>query len=288
MQPSALVEEQVDGDQQLKLREERKTVYPRKWNEEMTTSWINDLGVLSPNEQRRMLRGRFNGKNLIGNTLIKPLTEDVIHHKAMGVIQFWTPAEFTATMAKADITGNVPEFEDAVQDADTLYDLFTTQTFEAVVGDYFTGDGHPLLAKQLWADLTRIDDASRARDARRIFKILAPHLKDLRRRQQGFDLVDKATGRNEEVGKGGEGGEHKEHAAGTAGGVISVFVKKLVRAISPNSARRFLLAPLPISPSHLVTYQDPIDSLISPSTFLFLQSCALSQFCAQLFQTAVS
>ena len=33
-----------------------------------------------------------------------------------------------------------------------------------------------------------------------------------------------------------EGGEHKEDAAGTAGGVVSILVEKMVRAISEYSA----------------------------------------------------
>ena len=37
---------------------------------------------------------------------------------------------------------------------------------------------------------------------------------------------------NMESDKAGEGGEHKEDAAGTASGVVSVLVEKLVRAIS--------------------------------------------------------
>jgi hypothetical protein len=83
-----------------------------------------------------------------------------------------------------------------------------------MINDYFQSDELRPLVERLWAYLTLIDDASRARDARRIFKILTPHLKDLRRRQQGFDLVDEATGRNEAVGKEKEGDENRRY--GTA------------------------------------------------------------------------
>ena len=37
---------------------------------------------------------------------------------------------------------------------------------------------------------------------------------------------------NTELDQADDGGEHKENAAGTAGGVVSVLVEKLVRAIS--------------------------------------------------------
>jgi len=184
---------------------------------EMTTAWFTDLGVLLPDEIRRMIRGRFNGKNLIANTLIKPLTEDDIHHKAMGVIKYWTPAEFTAALTKEGITaGKIPNgFETDIPDGETLYEQFTSSVgLESMINDYFQSDELRPLVEKLWADLTLIDDASRARDARRIFKILTLHLKDLRRRQQGFDLVDEATGRNEEVGKEKEGDENRRY--GTA------------------------------------------------------------------------
>jgi len=164
-----------------------------------------------------MRRGHFTGKNLIGNTLINPLTEDDIHHKAMGVIQFWTPAEFTAAMTKASIAADkIPNgFENDIPDGETLYEQFTSSVgLESMINDYFQSDELRPLVEKLWADLTLIDDASRARDARRIFKILTLHLKDLRRRQQGFDLVDEATGRNEEVGKEKNGDENRRY--GTA------------------------------------------------------------------------
>ena len=216
-QPSDLAEEQVNGERQLELLEMCDTMHPRKWDEEMTTAWFTDLGVLLPDEIRRMRRGHFTGKNLIGNTLIKPLTEDDIHHKAMGVIKYWTPAEFTAAMTKASITaGKIPnDFEKDIPDGETLYEQFTSSVgLQSMINDYFQSDELRPLVEKLWADLTLVDDASRARDARRIFKILTLHLKDLRRRQQGFDLVDEATGRNEEVGKEKEGDENRRY--GTA------------------------------------------------------------------------
>jgi hypothetical protein len=209
-------EEQVNGERQLKLLEKCETLYPRKWDEDMTTAWFTDLGVLLPNEIRRMLRGHFNGKNLIGDTLIKPLTEDDIH-KAMGVIQFWTPAEFTAAMTKASIAvDKIPNgFEEDIPDGETLYEQFKeVDSLQTIISDYFQSDELRPLVEKLWAYLTLIDDASRARDARRIFKILTPHLKALRRHQQGLDLVDEATGRNEEVGKEKEGDENRRY--GTA------------------------------------------------------------------------
>ena len=206
-----------DNPEHLKFLEKCKNMYPRDWDMEMTTAWFTDLGVLLPDEIRRMRRGHFTGKNLIGNTLIKPLTEDDIHHKAMGVIQFWTPAEFTAAMTKASIVADkIPnDFEKDIPDGETLYEQFTSSVgLESMINDYFQSDELRPLVEKLWADLTIIDDASRARDARRIFKILTLHLKDLRRRQQGFDLVDEATGRNEEVGKEKEGDENRRY--GTA------------------------------------------------------------------------
>ena len=216
--PSIDAEEKdpFNNDRQLELLETCENMYPRKWDEEMTTAWFTDLGVLLPDEIRRMIRGRFNGKNLIGNTLIKPLTEDDIHHKAMGVIKYWTPAEFTASLTKARIAADtIPnDFEKDIPDGETLYEQFTSVGLQSMINDYFQSDELRPLVERLWAYLTLIDDASRARDARRIFKILTPHLKDLRRRQQGFDLVDEATGRNEAVGKDKEGDENRRY--GTA------------------------------------------------------------------------
>ena len=122
-----------------------------------------------------------------------------------------TEAELKAVYDKADITGNAPEFEEAVVDGETLYDLFMTQSFEAVVGDYFNSDELRPLGERLWADLTLINDASRARDARRIFAILDLLLADLRERQE----------------KGDADGEQKEDA--TSGDVVHVHVDTLVR-----------------------------------------------------------
>ena len=69
---------------------------------------------------------------------------------------------------------------------------------------------------------------------------------------------------NMERDKAGEGGEQKENAAGMAGGVVSILVKKLVRAISSS---RFLLASLL---SHLCPPRSPL----SPLSSLSPQSCA--------------
>ena len=204
-------------------------MHPRKWDVEMTTAWFTDLGVLLPDENRRMLRGCFKGYNLVGSSLndmdgvifedsTKPLTEDDVHQKATGPIKFWTPAEFTAELAKAGIAaGKIPnDFEEDIPDGETLYEQFIkgADGLQSMIDDYFQSDELRPLIEKLWANLTLIDDASRARDACRIFKILALHLKDLRRRQQGFDLVDEATGRNEEVGKEKVGDENRRY--GTA------------------------------------------------------------------------
>jgi hypothetical protein len=170
---------------------------PRKWDVLVAAAWILSLEYFSPDEKRRLLRGRFCGYNLVGSKSsvgTKPLTMNDIH-EATGEIQFWTPAKFAAVMAKADITGNAPEFEDAIDnDAAILFEQFTTQSFDAIVGDYFQTDELRALAEQLWADLTLIDDESKC-DARRMFASLQPDLRKLQERQQDEDLVDESKRR---------------------------------------------------------------------------------------------
>ena len=191
---------------------------PRRWPAPMVATWIESLAVFTPDEKRRLKSPRFTGANLVGSELIQPLTEDDIHHKAMGVIKYWTPAEFTAELAKAGIAaGKIPnDFETDIPDGEILYEQFIkgADGLQSMIDDYFKSDELRPLAGKLWANLTLIDDASRARDAHRIFAILEPILKDLCRRQQGFDLVEEATGRNEEVGKEKEGDENRRY--GTA------------------------------------------------------------------------
>ena len=197
----------------LELLEKCKTVPPRKWDVDMTAAWLVSLGLLLPDENRRLFRVCFNGKNLVGSGTThgtQPLAEDDVHN-AMGVLQHWTMAEVTAAYDKAGITGNVPTFEDGIDRGDALYKKFAKDnSLEKKIIEYFQGKGHRPLAERLWADLALIDDASRARDARRIFKILAPHLKDLRRHQQGFDLVDEATARTKQGGREGERERRKQ------------------------------------------------------------------------------
>ena len=221
----------------------------------MTAAWFHNLEFFSPDEKRRLNRGRFgspfSGYNLVGSfssstshgTGTKPLTVVDIH-QATGVIQYWTPAEFTAAMTKAGITENAPEFETAIgNDATTLFDLFTSQSLEAVIGDYFNTDELRPLGERLWAHLTLIDDESKC-DARRMFASLKPELTKLQERQQDEDSVDesKKRARNRaQVGRsygvaqnddaqlsdsdndsGGDGGDGDEEEAGdtasTAGG----------------------------------------------------------------------
>ena len=170
---------------------------PRKWDVLMTKAWVLTLDFFSPDEKQRLNNAGFRGYDLVGSnssTGTKPLTVDVLH-KATCVIQHWTPAEFTAAMAKVDITGNAPEFERAIDnDASTLFDLFFTQSIEAIIGDYFNTDELRPLAKRLWAHLTLIDDESKC-DARRMFASLKPELTKLQVRQQDEDSVDESKKR---------------------------------------------------------------------------------------------
>ena len=184
------------------LLEQAAALLPRQMNADTTAAWVRSLGALSPRDKHLLNRGRFTGVNLVGNSGFiagfKPLlTEDNVH-KATGVIFHMTKAELKAVYDKADITGNAPEFEGAVVDGETLYDLFTTQSFDAVIGDYFDGDELRPLGERLWADLTLIDDASRARDARRIFCILSPLLANLRARQEKGDVAEALAQEQEE------------------------------------------------------------------------------------------
>ena len=198
------------GNRDAALIQKGADTHPQQWDVAMTAAWVRDQVTLSPYDKWRVNRGRFTGANLVGSSIIQRLTEDDVH-KATGVIPYLSTAELKAVYDKADITGNAPEFEEAVVDGETLYDLFVTQSFEAVVGDYFNSDELRPLAEKLWANLTLINDASRTRDARRIFAILDLLLADLRERQE----------------KGDADGEQKEDA--TSGDVVHVHVDTLVR-----------------------------------------------------------
>ena len=202
------------------LLEQAAALLPRQMNADTTAAWVRSLGALSPRDKHLLNRGRFTGVNLVGNSGFiagfKPLlTEDNVH-KATGVIFHMTKAELKAAYDKADITGNAPEFEDAVVDGETLYDLFTTQSFEEVVGDYFQTDELRPLGERLWAELTLIDDASRARDAHRIFCILTPLLADLRAQQEKGDDAELAAAEQAEV-EGRQGNNsNRRYAAATS------------------------------------------------------------------------
>jgi hypothetical protein len=190
-------------------------VLPRQMKADETAAWVRSQDALSPRDKRLLNRGRFTGANLVGSSIIQRLTEDDVH-KATGVIFHMTTAELKAAYDKADITGNAPEFEGAVVDGETLYDLFTTQSIEAVVGDYFQTDELRPLAKKLWADLTLIDDASRARDAHRIFCILTPLLADLRAQQEKGDDAELAAAEQAEM-EGRQGNNsNRRYAAATS------------------------------------------------------------------------
>jgi hypothetical protein len=162
---------------------------PRRWTVLMVATWIQSLPVFTPDEKRRLNRGRFAGYNLVGSNDKKygtqPLTENDVH-KAMGVIPCLTADELKAAFEHAGIpAGKVPEFERDIDNGETLYDQFKdANSLQSITNDYFQSDELRPLAEALWADLTLIDDASRARDARRVFAILEPLLKDLRARQE--------------------------------------------------------------------------------------------------------
>jgi hypothetical protein len=87
---------------------------------------------------------------------------------------------------------NIDEFK-ACLSGQFLYEQCKQHNrLEVFIGDYFyTDELHPLIEK-LWADLTVVNNESRC-DARRLFKILVPHLKDRRQREQTFGLADDAT-----------------------------------------------------------------------------------------------
>ena len=187
---------------------------PRQMKADETAAWVRSQGALSPRDKRLLNRGRFTGANLVGSSIIQRLTEDDVH-KATGVIFHMTKAELKAVYDKADITGNAPEFEDAVVDGETLHDLFTTQSIEAVIGDYFQTDELRALGERLWADLTLIDDASRARDARRIFCILTPLLADLRARQEKGDAAQLLDREQKEMEERQGDTSNRRYAVGT-------------------------------------------------------------------------
>ena len=186
---------------------------PRQMDRDATAAWVRSQGALSPRDKRLLNRGRFMGANLVGSELIQRLSKNDVH-KATGEIPHLTPAELTSVFDQACITGNAPEFEEAVVDGETLYDLFTTQSFEAVVGDYFQTDVLRPLAKKLWAVLAVIDNASRARDADRIFCILTPLLADLQDRQDKGDAAAAFVKEQEELrGRQGETSNRRYAAA---------------------------------------------------------------------------
>jgi hypothetical protein len=196
--------------------EQLDTTLPRRWTAPMVATWIQSLAVFTPDEKRRLNRPQHGGSHFTGHNLVgsgnkegtKPLTEDDVH-KAMGVIPYLTTAELKAVYDTAGITvGKVLEFEKDISDGGILYEQFVQKgSLESITHDYFDSDElRPLapLAKKLWADLTRIDDASRARDARRIFAILEPLLKDLRARQEKGEDAEAFIKEQEEL-KGRQG-----------------------------------------------------------------------------------
>jgi hypothetical protein len=212
--PATAPTPQETSDAAALLRSAR--LLPRQMKVDETAAWVRSQGALSPRDKRLLNRGRFMGYNLVGSSLTQPLTEDDVH-KATGVIFHMTKAELKATYDKADITGHAPEFEDAVVDGEILYELFTTQSFEAVVGDYFQTDELRPLGERLWADLKVIDDASRARDAHRIFCILTPLLADLQARQEKGDGAElAATEQAEMEGRRGKNSNRRYAAAATS------------------------------------------------------------------------
>ena len=192
------------------ILEQFDTTLPRSWTVPMVATWIQNLAVFTPDEKRRLNRPQHGGSHfagfaLVGSKMTQPLTEDDVH-RATGVIPYLTTAELKAVYDTAGITaGKVPGFENDISDGEILYDAFKgANSLQGIIDDYFDSDELRPLAAKLWADLTLIDDASRARDARRIFAILEPLLKDLRARQEkGED--DEAFIKEQEELKGRQG-----------------------------------------------------------------------------------